>query len=176
MVERTQKAATRAADELTLAKDKRLLIIEAPYYAEITAKLIEGAAEVFGANTCSYDRFAVPGALEVPQALAAAVEAGLIGGGGEKRYAGAIALGCVIRGETSHYDIVCNNTNHWLMETVIHHRIPFGNGLLTVDTEAQALARAEGGARGKGGDAARACLRMIWLQEQFGRHGGAFKS
>ena len=176
MVKRTKQTAAHAADELTLAQDKRLLILEAPYYAEITAKLIAGAVEVFDANKCTYDRFAVPGALEVPQALAAAVEAGLIGGDGEKRYAGAIALGCVIRGETSHYDIVCNNTNHWLMESVIHYRIPFGNGLLTVDTKAQALARAKGGARGKGGDAARACLRMIWLQENFARHAGALQS
>ena len=80
---------------------------------------------------------------------------------------GVVALGCVIRGETSHYDIVCNNANHWLMEVAIEHAMPLGNGILTVDTEAQALARARGGADGKGGDAARACLRLIELQRAF---------
>lgn len=161
-------------EALAFAEKARILVLEAPYYEVITNKLIAGADEVFCANKCTYDRFAVTGALELPQALIAAVTAGLIGGAGEKRYAGAIALGCVIRGETSHYDIVCNNTNHWLMETVIQHRIPFGNGVLTVDTEAQALARAEGGASGKGGDAARACLRLVWMLDLFARHSKAF--
>ena len=70
-----------------------------------------------------------------------------------------MALGCVIRGETSHYDIVCNNANHWLMEVAIRHGIPVGNGILTVDTEAQAMARARGGARARVGTrCARACV------------------
>lgn len=176
MVERTTLAASRSAHELTLAQGKRLLIIEAPYYAGITAKLVAGAVEVFNQNRCSFDSFAVPGALEIPQALAQAVESGLIGGSGERPYAGVVVLGCVIRGETAHYDIVCNNTNHWLMETVIHHRIPLGNGILTVDTEPQAVARASGGASGKGGDAARACLRLIWIKTQFAQDAGAFQS
>jgi 6,7-dimethyl-8-ribityllumazine synthase len=163
-------------DDLAYAENQRVLVLEAPYYRAVTDKLIEGAGAVFTEHKCSYDRFQVPGALELPQALASAVTEGLIGGAGERRYAGAIALGCVIRGETSHYDIVCNNTNHWLMETVIQHRIPFGNGVLTVDTEAQAMARAEGGAQGKGGDAARACLRLIWMQSLFARHFQAFAS
>jgi 6,7-dimethyl-8-ribityllumazine synthase len=109
----------------------------------------------------------VTGALEIPQALAAAVAAGLIGGEA-KLYAGAVALGCVVRGETAHYDIVCNNANHWLMETAIRHSIPVGNAILTVDTREQAMARAAGGASsGKGGDAARACLQLIALKQRF---------
>ena len=72
-----------------------------------------------------------------------------------------MALGCVIRGETTHYDTVCNNANHWLMEIAVRHAIPLGNAILTVETEAQALARAEGGRKGKGGDAVRACLALI---------------
>jgi 6,7-dimethyl-8-ribityllumazine synthase len=83
------------------------------------------------------------------------------------KWDGAVALGCVIRGETSHYDIVCNNANHWLMQVAIQHAVPVGNGILTVDTEAQALARARGGINGKGGDAVRACLRLIELQRAF---------
>jgi 6,7-dimethyl-8-ribityllumazine synthase len=77
-----------------------------------------------------------------------------------------VALGCVIRGETSHYDIVCNNTNHWLMEIAIHSNVPVGNGILTVENEQQALARAQGGRDGKGGEAARACLRLIEIARQ----------
>jgi len=115
-----------------------------------------------------YDRLTVPGALEIPQVLAQTVAAGLIPRHAENgKWDGMVALGCVIRGETSHYDIVCNNANHWLMDVAIKHAVPLGNGILTVDTEAQALARARGGADGKGGDAARACLRLIELQRAF---------
>ena len=110
----------------------------------------------------------MPGALEIPQALAQAASAGLIPRSAASGcWDGAVALGCVIRGETSHYDIVCSNANHWLMEVAIRHHIPLGNGILTVDTEAQALARARGGADGKGGDAVRACLSLVELVRTF---------
>ena len=82
-------------------------------------------------------------------------------------YEGALALGCVIRGETAHYDIVCNNANHWLMDVAINAMIPVGNAILTVETMEQAMERARGGRAGKGGDAARACLRLIEIQNQF---------
>lgn len=153
--------------ELHSGGSARILIIEAPYYQEVTNELVAGARAVLDAAGVGYDRVPVPGALEIPQAFRQAVSAGLFTGGAKPVYAGSIVLGCVIRGETSHYDIVCNNTNHWLMETAIQHDIPVGNGVLTVDTEAQALARARGGAEGKGGDAARACLRLIWLAQTF---------
>ncbi|WP_083567354.1 6,7-dimethyl-8-ribityllumazine synthase [Hyphomicrobium sp. CS1GBMeth3] len=159
----------RPAMELHSGSTVRVLIIEAPYYQQVTDELIAGALAVLDQAGVGYDRVPVPGALEIPQALAQAVTAGLFAGSGRDVYAGAIVLGCVIRGETSHYDIVCNNTNHWLMETAIRHNIPVGNGVLTVDTEVQALARAKGGADGKGGDAARACLRLIKLARDFGR-------
>jgi 6,7-dimethyl-8-ribityllumazine synthase len=162
-----KKKNSEPASVIQYAANARVLIIASPYYEKITSHLAAGAIEVLTAHSCSFDRIDVPGALEIPQALRQAVEAGLIGGAGKTRYAGAIALGCVIRGETSHYDIVCNNANHWLMESVIHHNIPFGNAILTVDTKAQALARAKGGASGKGGDAARACLSLIALASQF---------
>jgi 6,7-dimethyl-8-ribityllumazine synthase len=83
---------------------------------------------------------------------------------------GAIALGCVIRGETAHYDIVVNNANHWLMDVAVRNDAPVGNGVLTVDTEAQAIARATGGRKGKGGDAARACLALIEIKRAFWGH------
>jgi 6,7-dimethyl-8-ribityllumazine synthase len=152
--------------ELHTGGPGRVLIIEAPYYLEITEALIAGAKEVLDAAQVAFDRVVVPGALEIPQAFAQAVAAGRFDPAGD--YTGAIVAGCVIRGETSHYDIVCNMTNHWLMDTAIKHRIPLGNAVLTVDTEAQALARARGGAAGKGGDAARACLRLLRTARDFG--------
>lgn len=82
---------------------------------------------------------------------------------------GAVILGCVIRGETAHFDIVCQNANHWAMEIATREAVPLGNGILTVDTSDQAFARAKGGADGKGGDAARACLRLIAVRDRFSR-------
>ena len=132
--------------------DGRVLIIEARYYEAVADELAAGAIAELEAHGVPYDRVAVPGALEIPQALNAAVPLF------EDTYVGAIVLGCVIRGETSHYDVVVTNTNHWLMEVAINSMIPVGNAVLTVDTMDQAMARAKGGRTGKGGDAARACL------------------
>jgi 6,7-dimethyl-8-ribityllumazine synthase len=153
-------------------KGHRFLIIEAPYYDDIAAALIEGAVAEFDAAGASYDRIEVPGALEIPQALGAAVKAGLMTTDkAAGKYSGAIVLGCVIRGETSHYDIVCNNANHWMMDVAMAHRVPLGNAILTVDTHEQAMARASGGRKGKGADAARACLRLVELTREFNEAG-----
>lgn len=177
MTTRDQSATAQTADELALATSVRVLLIEAHYYPAIMAPLVEGALGVLREHRCQADRFAVPGALEIPQALELAVAEGLIGGSGERRYSGVIVLGCVIRGETSHYDIVCNVTNHSLMDVALRHRIPLGNAILTVENEAQALARAQGGAgSSKGADAVRACLRLIWLRSQFHVYAKAFAS
>jgi 6,7-dimethyl-8-ribityllumazine synthase len=146
----------------------RVLIIEGRFYEEISDELMSGAIAALEAQGVAHDRITVPGALEIPQVLAHAAAAGLIPrNAASGKWDGAIALGCVIRGETSHYHIVCNNANHWLMEVAVKHALPVGNGILTVDNEKQALARARGGAEGKGGDAARACLRLIELQRAF---------
>jgi 6,7-dimethyl-8-ribityllumazine synthase len=145
-----------------------VLIIEGRFYEHISNELAAGALAELEAQNAGYQRIEVPGALEIPQVLASAVSAGLFAPSGpNSRFAGAIALGCVIRGETSHYDIVCNNANHWLMETAVRHGVPVGNGILTVENEEQALARARGGRQGKGGDAVRACLRLIGIARQF---------
>lgn len=146
----------------------RFLVLEAPYYEDVAAALIDGAKAEFDAAGATYDRIEVPGALEIPQALGQAVAAGLMSTTSAKgTYAGAIALGCVIRGETSHYDIVCNNANHWMMDVAMRHGIPLGNAILTVDTHEQAMVRASGGRKGKGADAARACLRLVELNRTF---------
>jgi 6,7-dimethyl-8-ribityllumazine synthase len=145
-----------------------VLIIEGRFYEEISDELVSGAIAALEAQGVAHDRITVPGALEIPQVLAQAATAGLIPrSAASGKWDGAIALGCVIRGETSHYDIVCNNANHWLMEVAVKYAVPVGNGILTVDNEKQALARARGGTEGKGGDAARACLRLIELQRAF---------
>ncbi|MGE5514088.1 MAG: 6,7-dimethyl-8-ribityllumazine synthase [Bacteroidota bacterium] len=152
--------------------EARLLIIEAPYYQDIAAELAAGAVAELEARGAAFDRVSVPGALEIPQVLTLACAAGLFAGSPlsvrpSARYHGAIALGCVIRGETAHYDIVCRNANHWLMHVATEQHVPVGNGILTVDTKEQAHERARGGRDGKGGEAARACLRLIELARDF---------
>ena len=139
----------------------KVLVIEARYYEDIADELIAGAIAELEAHGVSFDRVAVPGALEIPQALAAA--AGLF----PDVYVGAVALGCVIRGDTSHYDVVVHNANHWLMDVAINAGAPVGNGILTVDNKDQAMERAQGGRAGKGGDAARACLSLILIEQKF---------
>ena len=141
--------------------DGKVLIIEARFYENVADELAAGAMAELEAHGVPFDRIAVPGALEIPQALSAAVPMF------DNVYVGAIVLGCVIRGETAHYDVVVHNANHWLMEVAINSMIPVGNALLTVDTMEQALARAKGGRTGKGGDAARACLRLIEIERGF---------
>ena len=146
---------------------RSVLIIESRFYEDIADELARGAIDELEANNVAYERLAVPGSLEIALALSLALANGFVGRAG--RHRGCIALGCVIRGETAHYDIVCNNANHWLMEIAIRNNIPVGNGILTVDTERQAMDRARGGADGKGGDAARACLRLMRIAQRFGR-------
>ncbi len=146
----------------------RILIIESRFNEKIADELVSGAIEELEAQGASYERVSVPGALEIPQVLASAVGAGLIPlGAPSSRYAGAVVLGCVIRGETYHFEVVSDNSNHWLMEIATRHCVPVGNGILTVDTDEQAMERAKGGREGKGGDAVRACLRLIDLSRQF---------
>jgi len=144
----------------------RILILEAPYYANITNPLTAGARAVIAEAGGTATQVEVTGALELPQALAAYVHADRIGrfAGPAKQFDGAIVVGCVIRGETTHYDIVCEQSNHWLMQIAMRHGVPLGNAILTMENEAQGLARAAGGAANKGGDAARACLRIIELE------------
>ncbi len=141
-----------------------VLILEARFYERIADLMAQGAIEEFTARGVTFERIAVPGALELPQVLASAAEARRQG---RMAFDGAIALGCVIRGETFHFDIVCNNANHWLMDVALRQDVPVGNAILTVENEAQAMARAEGGRAGKGGDAARACLRLISAKRGF---------
>ncbi|HPG89197.1 MAG TPA: 6,7-dimethyl-8-ribityllumazine synthase [Hyphomicrobium sp.] len=161
-------ATTQADNKAAQSLRAHVLIIEARYYEAIADMLADGAVAECTARGVTYERIVVPGALEIPQIFASAAAAKAAG---RTTFDGAIVLGCVIRGETAHYDIVCNNANHWTMEAASRHDVPVGNAILTVETEAQAIARAEGGIKGKGGDAARACLRLIELKRGFWGHG-----
>lgn len=141
----------------------RLLVVEARYYEEIGEALWQGAKAALDQARVTYERVEVPGALEIPQAVVIAIDAAAAKGAA---YDGVIALGCVIRGETSHYDIVAGESARGLMDIAIHHALPIGNGILTVDTDAQARARAGGDKLNKGGDAVRAALSLIALKRR----------
>src|SRR5215468_4074290 len=138
----------------------RILIVESGYYEDIADKLLEGARRALDAAGAAYDVVTVPGALEIPQAIAIALDSAF----GATAYHGAVALGCVIRGETSHYDIVAGESARALMEVGVGRGIPVGNGILTVDTEAQAKVRAALDRGDKGGAAAKAVLSLVRLK------------
>ena len=129
-----------------------LLIIEARFYGELCDELARGAIAAIERAGATWERQAVPGALEIPGAIAAAVKA--------KRFDGFVALGCVLRGETTHYDIVANESARGIMDLTMKG-LAIGNGILTCENEAQAWARARVAEMDKGGGAADAALAMI---------------
>ncbi|MCB1478424.1 MAG: 6,7-dimethyl-8-ribityllumazine synthase [Rhodobiaceae bacterium] len=140
----------------------RLLIIESPYYREITDALKQGAMAAIEAAGATADTVEVPGVLEIPAALSMAVASVRRGQG--PVYDGYVLLGCVIRGETSHYDIVANESARAVMDLSVEYQLAVGNGILTVNNGDQARVRADIGKKDKGGDAARAALAMISLR------------
>ncbi|MDF3605481.1 6,7-dimethyl-8-ribityllumazine synthase [Paracoccus sp. DMF-8] len=142
-----------------LTGDTRLLIVVAPYYRAIADDLIAGARSVAAQAGASVDLVEVPGALEIPTAIALASRTG--------QYDGYVALGCIIRGETTHYDTVCNDSSRGL--TLLGLRgLAIGNGILTVENALQAQVRAEPDGQNKGGGAAAAALHLIALDRRFG--------
>ena len=149
-----------------LQEKPRILIIEARFYDHIADALLQGAKKALTAGDAEFDVVTVAGALEIPAAIALAEEGGHRPAG--IRYDGYIALGCVIRGETYHFEVVSNESARGIMDLAVGKRLAIGNGILTVENEAQALARARsGGNEGdKGGFAARACLDMIALKRR----------
>ena len=153
------RRAASISDDLTGA---RVLVVEARFYENIADALWAGAARALEAARASFELVAVPGALEIPQAIAIALDASR----SSTPYEGVVALGCVIRGETSHYDIVAGESARALMNIAVTRGVPIGNGILTVDNEAQALARAGGNKLDKGGDAVRAALALIALKRR----------
>jgi 6,7-dimethyl-8-ribityllumazine synthase len=141
----------------------RLLIVEARFYDDIADMLLKGARRALKQAGAAFDRITVPGSLEIPPAIAIALDAAARRG---QPYDGVVALGCVIRGETSHYDIVAGESARGLMEIALAQRMPVGNGILTVDTREQAVARARPDKWDKGGGAAEAALALLRLKRR----------
>ena len=146
-----------------------LLIVEARFYGHIADALLAGAVKVLDEAGATYDVVTVPGALEIPGAIAMAANLAAESPKSKKSpYDGYVALGCVIQGETYHFEIVSNESARGLMDLTVQRTLAIGNGILTVDTEAQAKDRI-GGAHGhKGADAAKAALAMIALKRSLG--------
>src|SRR5499427_5279409 len=136
-----------------------ILLVEAPYYAHISAELRRGAERALAAAGATHEILAVPGAFEIPAAIGLAARAG-------GRFDGFVALGCGIRGETTHYDHICAESARGLQDLAVRDGLAIGYGILTVENEAQALARASPEGRDHGGAAVRACLAMVDLKRR----------
>ena len=142
---------------------RRFLIVEARFYTELADALAEGAIRALQAVDADYDRIAVPGALEIPSAIAMASQRA-----DGPHYDGYIALGCVIRGETYHFEVVCNESARGIMDLTTAELLPIGNGILTVEDGDQAWERADPSRKDKGGDAARAAIAMADVAAGYG--------
>lgn len=148
----------RDAVTTPMLKGARLLLVTAPYYREIADHLERGARAAADAAEAIVDVITVPGAFEIPGVVALAARA--------QRYDAFVALGCVVRGETSHYDYVCGESARGLMELSLQgHAV--GYGILTVDTIEQALVRADPAQGDKGGEAVRAALALASIRRAF---------
>ncbi len=150
----------------SVRKSARILVVEARFYDDIADALLAGAMKALNAAQAEVERISVPGSLEIPTAIAIAADAA------QRRrrpYDGAVALGCVIRGDTIHFEIVSHQSARGLMELSVARLLPIGNGIITVDTEAQAYARARVDEQDKGGDAARAALALVGLKQRLGK-------
>ena len=137
---------------------KNVLIVEAQFYPGIAKALRDGAAAVLKSSGARFEYLGVPGALEIPQAIAIAARASEKSG---RIFDGYVALGCVIRGMTYHFEIVAQQSAAGLMKLSLQHGLCIGNGILTCESEQQALARSAPEGANKGGSAARACLALI---------------
>jgi 6,7-dimethyl-8-ribityllumazine synthase len=142
-----------------------ILLVEAPYYTHIATELRRGAERALTAAGTTYELASVPGAFEIPAAIGIAAKA-------SERFDGFVALGCVIRGETTHYDHICAESARGLQDLAVRDGLAIGYGILTVENEAQALARASPNGRDKGGEAVRACLAIVDLKRRLAGNGG----
>ena len=149
-----------------MTETPHIMIVEARFYPEISDELARGATAVLTEAGATYRRYEVPGVFEIPGAIRMAIRS-MDFSIDRRRYDGFIVLGCVIRGETSHYDIVCNESARAIQQLVCDHTLALGFGVLTVENEKQAWARAKVDGKNKGGEAARACFAMIDLKRRF---------
>jgi 6,7-dimethyl-8-ribityllumazine synthase len=143
-----------------MTRPPHLLLVEAPYYAHINEALRRGAERAIAAAGASFEAITVPGAFEIPPAIAIAARA-------SERFDGFVALGCVIRGQTTHYDHICAESARGLQDLAVRQGLAVGYGILTCENEAQALARCAPEGRDKGGEAVRACLALVELKRRF---------
>ena len=150
----------RSASPINGVAGARILIVEARYYDDIGNLLMAGAHAAVEAAGATCTVLSMPGALEIPAAMAIAVDQAAAAG---RPYDGVVALGCIIRGETYHFEIVSNESARALMELSVSRKLPLGNGILTVEDENQAIVRADPGEGDKGGDAVRAALTLVSL-------------
>jgi len=150
-----------ASGALQRAEGARFVIVEARFYDAIGDHLLNGAKAALEAAGATYEVVGVPGALEIPAAVRMLTADG--------NFDGAVALGCVIRGETYHFEIVANESSRGLMTISMEDFLPVGNGILTVENEVQAIVRADPKQGDKGGDAARAAIALWHIQQRMER-------
>ena len=136
-----------------------ILLVEAPYYTHIAEQMRRGAERALASAAATHEVVTVPGAFEIPAAIGLVARA-------TPRFDGFVALGCVIRGETTHYDHICAESARGLQELAVRDGLAIGYGILTVENEAQALVRASVEGRDKGGEAVRACLALVDLKRR----------
>jgi 6,7-dimethyl-8-ribityllumazine synthase len=156
----------RGKREQSDGKGARILVVEARFYDAIADALLAGAMKALKEARAEVNCISVPGSLEIPTAIAIAADAARRR---RRPYDGAVALGCVIRGETIHFEIVSHQSARGLMELSVARGLPIGNGIVTVENEAQAFARARVDEQDKGGDAARAALALVALKRRLGK-------
>ncbi len=142
------------------AERPTVIIVEAPYYSEVTEMLANSVIAELDAAGYDYDRMEVSGVFEVPAAVKLAMES-------DRGYVGAVALGCVIRGETDHYDHICRESSRALMDLTMAG-VALGFGILTCENYEQAMARADVARKNKGKEVAAAVLRMMALKSELG--------
>jgi 6,7-dimethyl-8-ribityllumazine synthase len=149
-----------------MAAGPHVMVVEARFYPDIADELARGAIAALEKAGATYERFTVPGVLEIPAAISMAIQAAA----GIKRrpFDAYLALGCVIRGETTHYDIVCNESARGVQQLILEHDLALGFGVLTVENDDQAWERARVNRKNKGGEAAAACLAMYELKRRLG--------
>jgi 6,7-dimethyl-8-ribityllumazine synthase len=156
----------RGKREQSDGKGARILVVEARFYDAIADALLAGALKALKDVQAEVDCISVPGSLEIPTAIAIAADAARRR---RRPYDGVVALGCVIRGETIHFEIVSHQSARGLMELSVARGLPIGNGIITIENEAQAFARARMDEQDKGGDAARAALALVALKRRLGK-------
>jgi len=149
-----------------MSDQPHIMIALSRYYEEVAEQLLAGALAVLEEAGASFELYEVPGAFEIPAAMATAMRSPEFSGG-RRRFDGYIALGCVIRGETTHYDYVCGECARGLQDLAVRNCLALGFGVLTTENMDQAMARADVNRGNKGADAANACLRMVEFKREF---------